>query len=299
MNVTTNYPNVSLVTTNPATDSVVRDNAIRPVVPPVSSASSSSAEPAVAGDKEKAQPNQSIIASQNPTYEQPQNPIISEREKNEQQAGEQEKQSAEDQEEGEGKNEEGSQNNEEKNKNSNSRFNDHEQQEIDELKKRNTEVIAHEQAHASAGGQYAGSPNYSYETGPDGVQYAVSGEVSIDTAKIADDPQATIVKAQQIKRAALAPAEPSSQDRTVAAAADRLASNARQEILSQMQPDAEREKKDFRINNPIESERFNQRTELAKDDRFQKTLVNRSLHINAFYQQSSQARESSSLYQQV
>lgn len=297
MNVTTNYPNVSLVTTNPATDRVVRDNALRPVVPPVSPASSSSAEPAVAGDKEKAQPNTPVIASQNPTYEQPQNPTISEKEKSEQQAGEQEGQSPEDQEEGQ--QEGSSQSNEEKNEVSNSRYNEQEQHKIDELKKRDTEVVTHEQAHAGAGGQYAGSPNYSYETGPDGVKYAVSGEVSIDTSKISGDPQATIVKAQQIKRAALAPAEPSSQDRSVAAAADRLASNARQEILSQTQPNEEDEKKDYRINNPIESDRFNERTELAKDDRFQKTLVNRSQHINAFYQQSSQARESASLYQQV
>jgi hypothetical protein len=292
MNVTTNYPNVSLVTTNPATDSVVRDNAIRPVVPPVAAANSSGAEAGVAGNKEKAQPNIPIIASQNPTYEQPQNSTVNESEKDQQPAADQEGQSQE------GKEEDNQPRDEEKN-NGNERFNEQEQQQIDELKKRDTEVVTHEQAHAGAGGQYAGSPNYSYETGPDGVKYAVSGEVSIDTSKISGDPQATIVKAQQIKRAALAPAEPSSQDRSVAAAADRLASNARQEILSQTQPNEEDEKKDFRINNSVESESFNERSELAKDDRFQKTLVNRSQHINAFYQQSSQARESASVYQQV
>jgi len=44
MNITTNYPNVSLVTTNPATDRVARDNAVRPVVPPVTQPNSAGAE---------------------------------------------------------------------------------------------------------------------------------------------------------------------------------------------------------------------------------------------------------------
>lgn len=294
MNVTTNYPNVSLVTTNPATDSVVRDNAVRPVVPPVASVSSSSAEPAVAGDKEKAQQNTPIIPSQNPTYEQPQNAAISESEK----ASEQEEQSQDSQNE---EQQEGSdQNGEEKKDKTSERFNEREQQQIDELKKRDAEVVTHELAHAGAGGQYAGSPNYSYETGPDGVKYAVSGEVSIDTSKVADDPQATIIKAQQIKRAALAPAQPSSQDRSVAAAADRLASDARQEVLSQTKIDEDDgEKKNFSMKDSVESDKFNERSELAKDDEFQQTIANRSQHINAFYQQSSQASENASLYQQV
>ncbi len=287
MNVITNYPNVSLVTTNPATDSVVRDNAIRPVVPPAAATSAIGAEPAVAGDKEKAQPNQPIIASQNPIYEQPQNAVIDENEKNQQQGEEQEGQPQE-QESGE-----------EANNNSSERVSEQEKAKIDELKSRHAEVVAHEQAHAGAGGQYAGSPSYSYETGPDGVKYAVSGEVSIDTAKVPNDPQATIIKAQQIKRAALAPAEPSSQDRRVAASADRLASEARQEILANNNTSDDDDKNNFRINNPIESERFNERSELAKDEEFQQTVANRSQHINAFYQQSSQATDKQSFYQQV
>ena len=84
---------------------------------------------------------------------------------------------------------------------------------ISSLKSRDAEVNAHERAHAAVGGQHAGSPSYSYKTGPDGVKYAVSGEVSIDTSRVPGDPQATLQKAQQIKAAALAPAEPSGQDR--------------------------------------------------------------------------------------
>lgn len=103
---------------------------------------------------------------------------------------------------------------------------------ISALKLRDAEVSAHERSHASAGGQYAGSPSYRYKTGPDGIQYAVAGEVSIDTSRIAGDPQATLQKAQQIKAAALAPTEPSAQDRKVAARADQMASVARSEILA-------------------------------------------------------------------
>ncbi|SMF52977.1 SprA-related family protein [Alteromonadaceae bacterium Bs31] len=104
-----------------------------------------------------------------------------------------------------------------------------ERQEIQELAARDREVRAHEQAHAAVGGQYAGAASFQYERGPDGVRYAVGGEVPIDVGKEAT-PQETIVKAQIVKRAALAPAEPSPQDRSVAAEASRLESEARREL---------------------------------------------------------------------
>lgn len=112
-------------------------------------------------------------------------------------------------------------------------YTDIELKEIEQLKSREKEVIAHEQAHAAVGGQYTGAPSYDYETGPNGVRYAVSGEVSIDTSEVPGDPQATLRKAKQIKAAALAPAEPSAQDLKVAAKADRMAANARAEILAE------------------------------------------------------------------
>ncbi len=81
-------------------------------------------------------------------------------------------------------------------------------------------VRAHEQAHLSAAGSIAkGGASFKTATGADGKQYAVAGEVSIDTSKIPGDPQATLVKARQIRRAAQAPAAPSAQDRLVATAA--------------------------------------------------------------------------------
>jgi hypothetical protein len=101
------------------------------------------------------------------------------------------------------------------------------QEQVKELKDRDREVRAHEQAHlAAAGGHARGGPSYEYQRGPDGQRYAVGGHVNIDTAPVPNDPEATIRKAQTIRNAANAPAEPSSQDRSVAA-------QARQEISEQ------------------------------------------------------------------
>lgn len=111
-------------------------------------------------------------------------------------------------------------------------------QEVRELAARDREVRAHEQAHAAVGGRYAGAPTYEFTRGPDGVSYAVAGEVSIDTSKVLNDPQATIEKAQLIRRAAYAPAEPSSTDRQVAAEAAQMEAEARAELRQQQVEDA-------------------------------------------------------------
>ena len=101
---------------------------------------------------------------------------------------------------------------------------------VRQLASRDREVRAHEQAHAAVGGQYSGSPSYTFEKGPDGVNYAVGGEVSI-TSPPTGDPHVTLRAAEQIQRAALAPANPSPQDRRVASSAAQTAVNARAEIL--------------------------------------------------------------------
>lgn len=110
-----------------------------------------------------------------------------------------------------------------------------EQKQIQKLAERDREVRAHEQAHQAVGGQYAGAISLTYKRGPDGQNYAVAGEVPIDTSKVANDPQATLDKAETIRRAALAPAEPSSQDRRVAAMAIQMSVEARAEIQQQQQ----------------------------------------------------------------
>ena len=97
---------------------------------------------------------------------------------------------------------------------------DGEQRMVEQLRARDREVRDHEQAHARVGGPYAGEPSYSYQTGPDGKRYAIGGEVPIDVSPVPDNPEATISKMEVVKAAALAPAEPSGQDRRVAALAD-------------------------------------------------------------------------------
>ena len=103
--------------------------------------------------------------------------------------------------------------------------------EIADLKKTDQEVKAHEQAHMAAGaGLVIGGANYQYQRGPDGKTYAVGGEVKIDTSR-ENDPQDTVNKMQQVKRAALAPSQPSGQDRSVAARASQIEAEARTELL--------------------------------------------------------------------
>jgi hypothetical protein len=109
-----------------------------------------------------------------------------------------------------------------------------EKEQVRELKEQDAKVRRHEQAHVMAGGRYIKSrAQFQFELGPDGKLYAVSGEVQIDTSKVPDDPEATIQKAQTVRRAALAPSDPSSQDRSVASEANRMEFEARMEITQQ------------------------------------------------------------------
>lgn len=104
-----------------------------------------------------------------------------------------------------------------------------EQQEVRKLKQRDEEVRTHEAAHMAAGGSMvSGGPSYTFATGPDGKRYAVGGEVSISVPE-GRTPEETIQNARQAQRAALAPADPSPQDRRVAAKAAQMAAKAQQE----------------------------------------------------------------------
>lgn len=107
---------------------------------------------------------------------------------------------------------------------------DEELHQVEQMAERDREVRAHEQAHKAVGGKYAGAISYDYERGPDGKTYAVGGEVQIDLSEVDGDPESTIRKMQQVRRAALAPAEPSAQDRRVAAEASQLEAEARTEL---------------------------------------------------------------------
>ncbi|PID43190.1 MAG: hypothetical protein CSB48_06700 [Proteobacteria bacterium] len=104
---------------------------------------------------------------------------------------------------------------------------------IEQLKARDREVRVHEMQHQAVGGQYAGSASFSYQTGPDGSKYAVGGEVPISVSEVSNDPRATIEKMRVVRAAALAPAQPSAQDRAVASRASRIMLNAQRELSAQ------------------------------------------------------------------
>jgi hypothetical protein len=114
-----------------------------------------------------------------------------------------------------------------------------EKKRVQELKQIDHEVRAHEQAHLAAGaGLTRGGAQFEYERGPDRNQYAVAGEVKIDISPVKGDPRATIEKMQQVKRAALAPADPSPQDRSVANRASRIEAQARAALREQRAEEA-------------------------------------------------------------
>jgi hypothetical protein len=104
---------------------------------------------------------------------------------------------------------------------------------VEDLKQTDQEVRAHEQAHKTVGGAYAGAIQYETVTGPDGREYAIGGEVPIDASPIAGNPEATIRKLDIVIRAALAPAQPSSQDFAVARAAQAARAEAQKQLNEQ------------------------------------------------------------------
>jgi hypothetical protein len=103
------------------------------------------------------------------------------------------------------------------------------QEQIRRLKETDQRVRTHEAAHRSAGGGLVRGGSFSMTVGPDGRSYAVGGEVSIDTSP-GKTPEETQQKAQLIRAAALAPSDPSPQDRSVAASASQMAAEAQSEI---------------------------------------------------------------------
>ena len=104
---------------------------------------------------------------------------------------------------------------------------------IGKLRARDTKVRQHESAHlAAAGGLATSGASFTYQKGPDGVNYAIGGEVGIDVSP-GRTPQDTIERAKTVKAAALAPADPSGPDLAVAAKAQQLEQKARTELNMQ------------------------------------------------------------------
>ena len=107
-----------------------------------------------------------------------------------------------------------------------------EQRIVSELQAADTNVRAHEAAHMAACGGLTSPASYTYEQGPDNKMYAVAGEVGISTGE-GNTPQESLNKAQTIRRAALAPADPSPQDLKVAAQAASMEMSARAQIMQE------------------------------------------------------------------
>jgi hypothetical protein len=110
---------------------------------------------------------------------------------------------------------------------------------MQKLQRIDASVRAHESAHKSVGGALAGGISYSYQTGPNGVRYAVGGEVPIDTSPVEGDPAATIAKMTRVRAAALAPADPSAADMSIASRATAQIARAHAEATKQAIADAE------------------------------------------------------------
>lgn len=106
--------------------------------------------------------------------------------------------------------------------------------ELEVLQATDRKVKVHEQAHMAAGAGLVRGSHYEYKTGPDKQLYAVAGEVSID-ASPGKTPAETVLKARQVRAAALAPADPSPQDRQVAAQATQMEMQALQEMAAEVQ----------------------------------------------------------------
>ena len=168
-----------------------------------------------------------------------------------------------------------------------SQLSEEEIQKVQELKQRDQEVRTHEAAHLAAAGKYAtGGASFDYKRGPDGKNYAVGGEVGIDTSPVPNNPQATIQKAQQIKAAAQAPAQPSSTDRQVAASAAQMETKARQELAEQKLNGTEQSEQTKKV-----SKASNENDQSSEDET--KTDKN-NLQATSTYQRVSTYSESSS-----
>ncbi|MDO6763475.1 putative metalloprotease CJM1_0395 family protein [Agarivorans sp. 1_MG-2023] len=236
MNINVSLPNVFPNTLSPPTDAARRDNQLRQVIAQPKEVASFAKEPEVGAEKDRSKPQ---VTAQYPQVQEQQNAKISERETQQgrEQQGDQQGKQGDQAKDGEqaGSGQSGSEQPSARQKSQNE-LSEGEQKKVDELSSRDREVRTHEAQHQAVGGQYASAASFELERGPDGKQYAVGGEVSIDVSEIPDDPQATIAKMEQVQRAALAPAEPSSQDRQVAAQAQQKAAEAQQELNHSQPP---------------------------------------------------------------
>ncbi len=331
INITPQAPNLSIPTVlNPHTETLRRENSQREVIAQPAALNQSAAEKGVASDKERgrtpAQNNENIDFASLKEKAELANNVVAEQnsEQNSEQGSEQQQSQSSEQESNQEGNPEGNQDansaaNPEASDTDNSRAEFQQTREISELKRRDQEVRSHELAHAAVGGAFTGSPNYSFETGPDGQKYAVDGEVSVDLSSVSGDPRATIAKMQKVHAAALAPANPSVQDTRVAASAAQVILQAQSELLAAQGNEFAREKQESSVylnpNGTLEQESQAIAGETTDEQDFD-TFINQTLkaqeqvspsrseavvqragRIESFYSNITQAYEKPATYQ--
>jgi len=278
MNITSHTANLPLATVvNPPTEGLRRDNHQREIITQVTAASSSAAEKGVASDKERArtpaQNNEQIDFANLRKQAEHAASSIFERE-NQQGSQQQNEQDAKQEQEEQNAKPNGASDDKASEVNQDQEAAD--EKIISQLQSRDKEVRAHELAHATTGGGATGAPSYTYEVGPDGKKYAVGGEVSVDLSSIPGDPQATIIKMQKVHAAALAPANPSTQDTRVAASAIQKILTAQSELQLQTN-DSSPQKVSISTSQQVKTEStFNDDTQTTASSEFD-TLINQTL----------------------
>ncbi len=277
MNIVTPFPSININTANVYTETARRDNQLREVIPAPAPNSASNTETKAQSDADKAKlPSSAEAATYDATGKLSDEQAVEQRQQGSEGSDSEQQQASEDTPEEE----------------QDQQQLELEQQQIEELKARDTEVRVHEQAHASVGGQYAGSPSYEYQRGPDDTNYAVDGEVQIDVSEIPGDPQATIDKMQTVRAAALAPAEPSSADRAIAADATQKMAAAQAELSAPADDEAQAQEPQsaLSINETSTAESQNDtNTEQARDPE----VDARAGRIANFYQMTSSPQNES------
>ncbi|XPV68469.1 MAG: putative metalloprotease CJM1_0395 family protein [Halarcobacter sp.] len=126
-----------------------------------------------------------------------------------------------------------SKNNQEQKDENSTQLTQQERIELNKLQVTDAKVRAHEAAHQS-GSAASGGASFTYEKGPDGVMYAVAGEVPV-RIETGSTPQESISNLQGVISTALAPADPSPQDVSVASKARVLMMKAQQEFAQEIQ----------------------------------------------------------------
>lgn len=310
MNIIPQAPNLSIPTVlNPHTESLRRENHQREIITQPAALNQSAAEKGVSSDKERgrtpAQNSQHIDFASLKEKAELANNTISER-KGDQQGDER------------------------KNSHQHSAINEHPDDKanessdkeireadvqteriISELQHRDREVRSHELAHAAVGGSFTGPPSYTFETGPDGKKYAVEGEVSVDLSPVPGNPSATIAKMKKVHAAALAPANPSTQDIKVAASAIQMILQAQSEMqlqdVSTVKPDSgddtslavDSEQVDSKSGDELNFDEFMEKTLTAQENiapTQSNDVLQRAVRVETFYSNITQAYEKQAIH---